>query len=309
MKPFFDAIEDTKKVLKARKAEEEGTAFHVVTPSVAALHRRIVEDAIDKREHVYSGIRAKRKTPEKGEMFQLCPIKIQHGSVLVRFVWSSDNSLNDGTLYTYLESILCNASPPLSDRERHSFIRRVIESDVAAQMSQFSKVNEKIEEILSQFESIAAGIKFAQQHAPHTVHTRKSNVSQGAPAGSDPTSPVIAIQVTPSLTVDWNVLTPDAITEDFAKQLENEQDQVASSDILFTLLDFSHRHRIALFHIQPQVIKKNISGRLPDQTESHANFSDSEVVEMNEVMDAFVNEALSESLRTIASSTTTSKSK
>lgn len=301
MKPFFDAVDDAKKVLKARKAEEDGTASYVVSTATGALHRRIVEDTIDKRAHVYSSMRSMRKVSATRSPFKLCPIKIQHGGVLIRFVWSVENPINDTTLYTYLESILCNTTPPLSDQERDGFIRKVIDTDVVPQLALFARLNDKVEEIMSQFDSLAAGIKFAQQQAPHTVHTRKSNVAPVAPVGSDPTSPTIPVSLSPSLTLYWNVLTPDSLTEEYARQLENEQDLLASSDILFTLLDFSVRHRLALLHIQATVGKKITVSKAPDQSESFANFSDDDLCRMDDEANLFGDERLSQCLQTLAS--------
>ncbi len=52
--PFFESIENAKKIIAAREAERSGLASYVVTKAHLALHRRIVEERIDGVAHMYT---------------------------------------------------------------------------------------------------------------------------------------------------------------------------------------------------------------------------------------------------------------
>lgn len=257
MRPFFDSIDNAKKVIQSRKAESEGIASFVVTKSHAALHKRIMEDSLDRSEHVYLKLKKKRMNPDDLDMpFFLCPVTMQYGNLSIRFLWSIRNDVSDHTLSTYLESILCNAQPPMSEWERSTLIQKLIESDISAQVQLFSKLNDKIRELIAQHNSMLDAIKVI--HATPAVHTRKSNITTGAPGCTDPTDPMVTVFMTKGETIRWNALTPDAVAEEYAKDWENDdpEQSVIASDILFNIIDHSFRHRCSLFHVQPHAAKK-----------------------------------------------------
>ena len=301
MRQFFSAIENGQKVLKARKAEAEGSASYVVTPAHAALHKRIIEDALDQKEHAFCGIKRQKRACNAAPMFALCPIRIQHGSTVIKFVFSvRDEPTNYEALVTYLESILCNAQPPMSDRERKAFIASMVETIVAPQIHQFMKVNERIAELTTQFDSLLSAIKALHQSNPIAVHTRKGNVAAVTAHVADPTNPMITVPLTPIISVEWNALTPDSVAAEYANELENEQDQVIACDILFAVLEASARHRQGLFLVpnQPPVApKKPAAGRANGQSGVVAPVSDEDLSAMWEACEGFEDDLLSECVK------------
>ena len=290
--PFFDALNDAKRIVQSRKAEEEGNASYVVTKAHAAFHRRIVEDRIDNMDHVFSTMRMDQDTTGKtrsgkNSLFDLCPVIILLGnSLTLRFIWSSEQSLDDGTLLTYIESILCNSQPPLSEGERHTLARKVIATDVLAQIVFFKRVNDKYREIVNQFSSLMEGIKFIHQQTPHMVHTRKSNPTQSLHQGTSPISTTIDIEIAENWKISWDVFTPDVLTLDYVREMESNQDLISASDLLFNILDNSVRHRASLLHIS-SAMQKRQSAIKSQINEESPQYDEDQIREMDAKFEHF----------------------
>jgi hypothetical protein len=291
LNPFFDALNDAKRVVQSRKAEEGGTASYVVTPAHAAFHRRIVEDRIDNMAHIYSKVRLNKNPRVVKSRFNLCPVTVHLGNSMMRFIWSSEQSLDDGTLRTYIESILCNSQPPLSGDERQALARRLISTDVSAQVSWFKRVSDKYAEIVDQFPYPMDGIKLIHQQTPHIVHTRKSNATQTLPQGFDPSSSSIAIEIAENWKIDWDVFTPDVLTLDYVREIESNQDMISASDMLFTILDSSFRHRAALLHVSFPTQKKHSSVK-PHVNDESSQYDEGRIREMDADLEGFKDEII-----------------
>ena len=248
MKPFFDAIENAKRVIEARKAEDEDRASYMVTNSHASLHKRIVEDSIDNTFHVFNKLRTQKTNKNYSAPFRLCPIRIQCNGLVIRFVWDHLMGADDPALGVYLESILCNAQPPIHGADLDELILKIIDSEVRPQIEAFRKLNERVVELLGQYESLHSGIKLIHKQATHTVSTRKNNIAANPPNHVNQSEPIIKIALTTDLSIDWDVLTPDSVTEDFCSELENTQALIAAPDALFTIIEASHKQRTSLLH-------------------------------------------------------------
>jgi hypothetical protein len=287
MKVFFDAIENGKKILEARKAEIDGVASYVVSNSHAALHKRLVEDSIDKTPHIFHKLRPKRTSEPTKSPFRLCPIKIQYSGVVIRFLWDSSREASDPALATYLESILCNAQPPIKAMDLQEFIQRIIVNDVSPQLEAFRKLNNKIWDVMDQFGSLHDGLKIAHKPAPQTVSTRKNNSVVNTPANSNPSDPLIKIPVMQDLVVEWDVLTPDIVTEDFCRELENVQSLVASPDALFTIIDASLKHRASILSHSSMSTKRQPHSKIQPQGDSLGSITEDDVLKMDIAVDEY----------------------
>jgi len=298
MKVFLEAIDDAKKILKARQAEDQGLASYMVTPSHAELHKRIVEDNIDQPVHVYHKVCKMRSSPYP-QRYDLCPIKIQATEgVLIRFVISSSRA-DAQSLYAYLDSILVNANPPMNPFYRDDFIRRLITRDVAQQLVNFERLNDRIDELLEEHGSSAAAIRFVHQTAPHIVSTRKHSASTAAissPVSNDPSNPIVDLDLGPGIgSVSWNVLSDDSIAEDFSAHCENEQDTATAGDILFTIIDRSVRQRQVLFFGPQGIPKKTGANPIDSHVPLHSglNVDENQIKLMNREIDAYEESLLS----------------
>jgi hypothetical protein len=297
MKGFFDAIENAKKILKARQVEEQGNASYMVTPSHAEFHKRIVEESIDRPMHIYETIRRKSNGKGTGSKYDLCPIKIQAAEVvLVRFVLSA-SSWDEKSLYSYLDSIFVNATPPMNSFQRHDFIQRMIQTDVVNQLRAFKRLNERIDELLDQQGNEYAAIRYVHQTAPHVVSTRKHTAVLPSPSSNDPSNPVVEIDLGPGLGItSWNSLTSDSIAEDFSAECENDQDATTAGDILFSIIDRSYRQRQVLFFGPQGMPKKALHTEMPSESSEPihlgCNVSDQDVRGMHEAVDEYENSIL-----------------
>lgn len=300
-KPFFDSIEDAKNVLRARKAESEGTASYVVTQAHASLHRRLVEESIDGTKHVFPGLKRKYEKQAKHEPFELCPIKISFKNLLIRFVWCVNYSCEDPALYAYIDSILCNINPPLPDQERLALARHLVESEVVPQVAHFIRLNEKYIELIEKHVTIDEGIKSIHQHAPHVVHTRKTHNAPLFSPGASPTDPVTEVTLSEGHTIKWNVFTPDFLAEEYSRNTENEEDMVAAGDLLFTILDACVNHRALLLMVQTAPAKKQTTAKPAGVGESHSYFEPSDIEKMENESSEYLEDHLTRCLQQIRS--------
>ena len=300
LKSFMDNVDRSKKVIEARQAEDRGeTSYHVST-SHAELHKRIVEDSKDQPLHIFSRIHGKRFSSgiASTQRFHLCPIKLQPSEgVVIRFVWSTVSSILDPSLYSYLESILVNASPPINPFERADMLRKLIAVDVASQLIAFVRLNERIEETMIGHETFDAAIKHVHQTAPHVVSTRKAhNVASVAATVNtgDPTDSTIEVEVVSGSIIKWNALTADSVAEDFAVECENDYENVVAADVVYTIIEGSYKRRMGLFY-GPQGPPKK---QAPMSTPAHApiemgmNVSEEDIQLMNESLDRYENEPI-----------------
>jgi len=254
LKSFVDTIEGAKKTIEARQAEDRGETSYYVSKSHAELHKRIVEDSKDQPLHMFRRIQGGSYSGLYGRAgrFSLCPIRIQPSDgVVIRFVWSTGSSLQDPALYSYLDSILVNATPPINPFERMELIRKIIASDVASQLAQFVRLNERIDEVMSDHDSYETAIKHVQQTVPHVVSTRKAhNVASVAATipSLNPTDPMIEIEIVTGKAIKWNSLTADSVAENFAVDCENEYESIVAADMLYTLVEAAYRRRQSLFY-------------------------------------------------------------
>ena len=296
LRPFFDSIEETKRVLIAKKAEEEGTASYVVTKAHASLHRRIIEDRKDTTAHIYQSLQniaGYTRTPEV-KAFGLVPLSVEVSGESLQFLWSVDLAIQDPSLRMYIASFVG------TDNQVHADIERVISADISIQINHFMKINETYNELMEKFDSIAEGVRYLQQHTPHVVHTRKA--THGAPSRSIPESldPVIEIQLNENIKFKWNVFTKDSVTEDFVRDLENDDDSISATDALFTIVDKSVRHRATLF----QISKKSaiaVKPSTPAQDDSHFQFKQEDIDSMERAADDYMDKILSECMRRVSS--------
>ena len=300
LKGFMDIVESTKKVIEARQAEERGETSYHVSKSHAELHKRIVEDSKDQPLHMFSRIHGCNFSSGIAAThgFNLCPVRLQPSEgVVIRFVWSSLSSINDPSLYSYLDSILVNASPPINQFERSDMIRKLVSVDVASQLLAFVRLNERIEEAMISHTSFDAAIKHVHQTAPHVISTRKAHnvasVTANMGAG-DPTDPFIEIEIVPGTWIKWNSLSNDSIAEDFAVECENEFDNVVASDVLYALIEGSYRRRIGLFYGPQGPPKKPVSLLTPVHAPIHTglNVSEEDIQVMNQSLDRFIDQSI-----------------
>ena len=289
LRPFFDAIENTKKIITAKIAERDGAASYVVTKSHAALHRKIVEDTIDRPVHSFLSMGAQRA--KKTSSFRLCPISIEIGGANASFVWNIGWAKSDGALRAYLESIFDQSDSPDFKAPMDHLINEIIEKDVSNQLAVFARFNEVFEQLVVQHGSISDGIRFLHQHAPHVVHTRKAPATHVL--GVDAQDPNIEIVLPNGVTVKWNVFTPDDATIDFVRDLENSDESMTSDDILFTILDRSMKHRLTLLQISPQGPKKLPVTKSTPVDDSHSKFTDADMEAMRNAWDEYLDDHLS----------------
>ena len=176
----------------------------------------------------------------------------------------------------------------MNDFVRSEFIQNLISTEVASQISQFQKLNSQIDQLLGQFSNFGDSIRHVHQHAPHVVSTRKSHnvASVLAAATTDLTNPVIDVKITQDLTIDWNALTADTVAEQYALDCENEQELVASGDVLFILLDAGYKHRRILF-FGPQGMPKRTAGGATKSVDEGWMISEEDLELMEEEMDKF----------------------
>lgn len=281
MKPFFDAIENAKKIIDARKAEEEGRASYVVTDAHAAFHRRIVEDSIDESTHVFHKLRGKGSSDSFSALFRLCPIKIQYNGLSVRFLIDHSCGTTDRALGIYLESILCNAQPPLGNAELGEFISKLITNEVYPQLEAFRRVNDKVCDVLDQFGTLHAGVKVLNKQVPHSVSTRKSNMTTNTLSNPTSSDPVIKISLSNEVILDWDVLTPDSVTENFCRELENSQGLVAAPDALYTIIEASHKQRSFIF-LSSTAAKRQPSSKGQPPSDEFDAVTEKELYEINQ---------------------------
>ena len=295
LRGFTDSVDTAKKIIEARQAEDRGGTSYHVSKSHAEFHKRIVEDSKDQPLHMFNRIHGCKYSADYGATLRhhLCPIKIQPSEgVVIRFVWSTKSSILDPSLYSYLESILVNASPPINPFERVELIRKLIGVDVAGQLMIFARLNERIDELMEVHDSFESAIKHVQQTAPHVVSTRKAHTSINIATTSqsgDPADPYIELEISSGSTIRWNALSYDALAEDFSVQCENELEDIVAADVLYTLIEGSFRRRLFLFYGPQGPPKKAPSSSTPLHAplEIGMNVSDEDIRLMESSVERF----------------------
>lgn len=292
LKEFFDAIDNSKRIITAKVAERSGTASYVVTKSHASLHRKIVEDSIDNPAHCFVTHTATHYPSAR--RFHLCPIAVDLAGIPIEFVWGSHWPLNDGSLQTYLDSILDENDFPHSQIRMTQAVKQTIEGDIAQQIAVFQRVNEVYEQLLEQHGSLKAGIKYLHQHTPHVVHTRKAHPAPSTTMAADQQDPNIEFDFVNGSPMKWNAFTADQVTMEFVADIENSHECINPGAILFMILQKSLRHRMALLHVQTSTTKKSQISKSMVNDESHSGFADSDVQTMWDAWDASLDEQLAE---------------
>ncbi len=299
MKAFLDVIDNAKKTLEARIREEDGTATYVVNSSIAALHKRILEDAKDNKSHVYLQLQEARTldshitsmivaTPKGSSdtcVYSLCPVTVSPTEgVVIKFVWDSRKSLTDGALFAYLESVLVNAWPPINDFLMKQMIADdLIETQVRHQVDFFAKVNQKISDFIqsSNVKSVAEAAAYAMAQSGGQIFTRKAVVP------TDVSSPLVDVQLDSENTIKWNCLSPDSTTCQFAIDCENEYfETLAAGDVLFQLLEASLRQRAAIFSVTPDKRKTGNTKNRTVQPEDGLCASEDDIVCLEAALEA-----------------------
>jgi hypothetical protein len=294
MRPFLDAIESSKKLIDARIREEEGDASYVVTPSIANLHKRIVEDAKDGCNHIRTSLTNsshKSRTPR----FTLCPLTVTLSEgVVIKFVWDIRSDITDGVMYAYLESVLVNASPPINQFRLKQMINEdLISGQIRPQIEAFDALNNRIDELVKQTNSLPAAMALAKKS--HHISTRKSH-SGPVP---DYSSPFFEVVVDSDIAVKWNCMTPDSTASEFAIDCENQYEPATAGDVLFSLLDGSLKHRMGVFGqrapVGPTTVSKSPFSQAKQaiRPEDGLHASDEEIAALEDRMEEFRNSVIS----------------
>jgi len=268
-KRLFTALEEVKKILKARRSGRDGSASYMATPSHRELMRRVVRDSRNQRMHILHALSyAPSSSLSETSDRYLCPVIVEKAveGEDIHLLWNVHlNPIIDPSLRVFVESTLSKGFSKGQSEEESPFILK-------------NKVDKIVEEVGRQVSSLKAAVLY-QPNSGASGQQPQQHAGVSSLRGRTLTEKIQVPTLVPVAlgeeVVEWNAFSSDQSAIDFANDYNNAHN--TSKDILFSLIDNSVRHRkqclemIAPVHASAVKRKRTTQGVSGEETGMHAD--------------------------------------